>query len=140
MRNAVFTFAAVTLLVSASVEPQTLSGPVMIESLEVSGIDYTLIVTPSDRSNWEEWGKLDGCKRLTFRGTYQEVADVRELTLDAHRTALDYLRKAFEERRPVKIRRMQTSALEGNLRCEYRSHALLLVEDDDHSTVVLSVS
>jgi hypothetical protein len=110
--------------------------------LDVNGVDYTLQVVPENNTPPDPY--MGTCAKFEVRGTYRRLkgAYLRQdplLSREEHLKALEYLRRAFEAKRPVVLGWMGTGfePVDAAKPCIVRSRALLLMTDE-HGTHVVS--
>jgi hypothetical protein len=116
--------------------------PVYINRLSiVNGVEYELVVTPLKVVGRD--GNLDPymgqCTTFTVHGTYSRaIRFPSNVTRDAHRAALAYLREAQAADRPVNLGWMGTGfvPVDSGARCEFRSRALHLYIEQGTEAVI----
>ena len=79
---------------------------VLIEEISINGVDYTLVVIPSDSANADPY--LGRCRRFEIRGTYRWLRGTLfqqepGLSRAEHLRALEFLRHAHETKRQVDL-------------------------------------
>jgi hypothetical protein len=72
---------------------------VLVDEIAINGVDYTLVVTPTDGANTDPY--FGRCQRFEVRGTYRWLQGTlfRQepgLSRAAHLRALEFLRRAHE--------------------------------------------
>jgi hypothetical protein len=115
--------------------------PVTIESLEVNGANYTLVVVPTELAKDDPY--IGRCARFTVLGTYRYLkgaflSQPEILSKKQHLAALEYLQNAFEKRLGVNLGWMGSgfTPIDDNEPCVVLSRALLLVEDGRGRAVI----
>jgi hypothetical protein len=116
--------------------------PVYINRLSiVNGVEYDLVVTPLKVAG--RVGDLDPymgqCNTFTVHGTYSRaVRFPSNVTREAHRAALAYLREAQAADRPVNLGWMGTGfvPVDSGTPCEFRSRALHLYIEQGTEAVI----
>jgi hypothetical protein len=115
---------------------------VVIDRLVINGVDYTLVVTPSDNAIRDPY--FGHCKRFEVHGTYRWLRGTlfRQepgLSRTRHLEALHYLQQAYEAQRPLELGWVGTGFMlfDPANPCMVKSRALALFKDD-RGTYVLS--
>jgi hypothetical protein len=142
-RSVAFIAALVSwILASLPVIAGGSSQQVSIDSLTIQGVDYTLVVSPVSSQGYDPY--IASCKRFEVRGTYQWLKGAifgqdAPLSRKGHLEALEYLRQAFEAKRPVEFGWIGTGfvRIDPANPCVVKSRALWKVVDD-RGTAVLS--
>jgi hypothetical protein len=105
--------------------------PVRIESLEISGSSYTLVVAPTELAKDDRY--VGGCTLFTIRGTYRWLngAFLNQpgiLSEEQHLVALNYLKSAFKSGDVVSLGAMGQGfmPIDAGNPCIVRSRALRL--------------
>jgi len=114
---------------------------VLIEEISINGVDYTLVVTPSDSANADPY--LGRCRRFEIRGTYRWLRGTLfqqepGLSRAEHLRALEFLRHAHETKRQVDLGWIGVGfvPVEPANPCIVRSRALQLFRDGQGTHVV----
>jgi hypothetical protein len=116
--------------------------PVYINRLSiVNGVEYELVVTPLKVVGRDGYPDpyMGQCTTFTVHGTYSRaIRFPSNVTRDAHRAALAYLREAQAADRPVNLGWMGTGfvAVDSGARCEFRSRALHLYIEQGTEAVI----
>jgi hypothetical protein len=114
---------------------------VVIDQLAINGVDYTLVLTPSDSATGDPY--LGHCRRFEVRGTYRWLrgAIFRQepgLSRAGRLEALAFRRRALEEKRPVELGWIGTGfvPVDPAEPCIVRSRALRLLKEHGRTYVV----
>jgi hypothetical protein len=121
-----------------TVQPAAAGGSwerVVIDEITTNGVDYTLVVTPSDNANTDPY--FGRCRRFEVRGTYRWLKgalfhQAAGLTRADHLRALKFLRDAHETKQRVDLGwiGMGFEAIDPADPCVVRSRALQLLRDE----------
>ena len=114
---------------------------VPIDEIAINGVDYTLVVTPTNSANTDPY--FGRCKRFEVRGTYRWLQGTlfRQepgLSRADHLRALEFLRRAHETKQYVDLGWMGVGfvQVEPAMPCIVRSRALQLFKDGQGSHVL----
>jgi len=114
---------------------------VVVDRLAINGVDYTLVVTPSDNATRGPY--FGRCRRFEVRGTYRWLRGTlfRQepgLSRIHHLEALHYLQQAYEAKRPVELGWVGTGFVlfDPATPCIVKSRALRLFKDDPGTSVL----
>ena len=117
------------------------SQQVYIDGLTIRGVDYTLVVSPISSQGYDPY--MTSCKRFEVRGTYQWLKGAifgqdASLSRKGHLEALEYLRQAFEAKRPFEFGWIGTGFVRVDPAnpCVVKSRALWKVIDERGTSVV----
>lgn len=114
---------------------------VLVNEIITNGVDYTLVVTPSDSANTDPY--LGRCRRFEVRGTYRWLKgtlfhQAAGLTRADHLRALEFLRDAHETKQLIDLGWIGVGfvAIDPAEPCVVRSRALQLLRDEGGAHVV----
>lgn len=114
--------------------------PVTITRFDHSGMDYTLVVSPTKTDPPDPY--MGACDRFEVRGTYGLLHGARRneewLSRKAHREALEFLQQAFLAGQTFYLGWVGTGfvPVEADKPCVVKSRALRVLKDDGGTHVI----